>query len=423
MVRSFHEAKEFTNIDDKVIKQGLEFLAKNQAESGMFPETGKIIDHHHVDKSGKGLSLTAFTVLAFLENKEEIPNYQTTINKALDYLVNNIDDNTDIYSLAISAYALQKAKHEKKDAILEKLNARQNKEGGHSWWAEKEPEKKSDEKERYWFMPQNANTEITAYGLLAQLEAGAGEETVPTLKWLVAQRNSNGGFSSTQDTVVGLQALIKFSEKYNVDRGNIEINFSDDKGGNGIITVNDDNAIVLQTHVLDPEAKQVKITGKGKGSTLVQVSYRYNVDKKDDSPQFTVKPEVKDSSNAEQIQLSVCTSFIPQGDETTSNMAVMEVSLPSGYVADQDNLNEIGTVEKVKKVETKNGESVVVIYFDDLDKTEVCPHIKGFRAHRVADQKPSAVIVYDYYDNSRQARAFYEINKTSLNEICDGVEC
>lgn len=144
----------------------------------------------------------------------------------------------------------------------------------------------------------------------------------------------------------------------------------------------------------------MKITGKGKGSTLVQVSYRYNVDKKDESPRFTIKPEVKDSSTSELIELSVCTSFIPQGDEKTSNMAVMEVSLPSGYIADQDNLNEIETVGRVQKVETKNGESVVVIYFDDLDSSEVCPLVKGFRAHRVAEQKPSAVIVYDYYDNS-----------------------
>lgn len=49
----------------------------------------------------------------------------------------------------------------------------------------------------------------------------------------------------------------------------------------------------------------------------------------------------------------------------------------------------------------KNGDTLVVVYFDNMTPVPVCPVIKAFRNCDVAFQKPSAVVVYDYYDNSK----------------------
>lgn len=45
-------------------------------------------------------------------------------------------------------------------------------------------------------------------------------------------------------------------------------------------------------------------------------------------------------------------------------MAVMEVGLPSGYVADVDALPSVLQIPKVKRVETQLQDTGVVIYFD-----------------------------------------------------------
>ena len=45
-------------------------------------------------------------------------------------------------------------------------------------------------------------------------------------------------------------------------------------------------------------------------------------------------------------------------------MAVMEVDLPSGYVADVDALTSIPRAKEVKRIDTRNGDTNVVIYFD-----------------------------------------------------------
>jgi len=55
-------------------------------------------------------------------------------------------------------------------------------------------------------------------------------------------------------------------------------------------------------------------------------------------------------------------SFV--GEE--SNMAVMEISLPSGYIMDDDTLPSLKLIKDVKRVETKNGGTGIDLYFDKV---------------------------------------------------------
>lgn len=50
--------------------------------------------------------------------------YQNIINKAIDYVVRNLEGNEDLYSLAIASYALQLANHNSKNYILQTLDVR-----------------------------------------------------------------------------------------------------------------------------------------------------------------------------------------------------------------------------------------------------------------------------------------------------------
>lgn len=47
-------------------------------------------------------------------------------------------------------------------------------------------------------------------------------------------------------------------------------------------------------------------------------------------------------------------------------MAVMEVSLPSGFTVDPDSLPSLQSSQSVKRVETKDGDTVVMLYFDKV---------------------------------------------------------
>ena len=60
-------------------------------------------------------------------------------------------------------------------------------------------------------------------------------------------------------------------------------------------------------------------------------------------------------------------------------------------------------------METKEGDTVVVVYFDDIEKKELCPVFKAYRTHKVAKQRPAPVIIYDYYDNCECKENIFEL--------------
>jgi len=55
-------------------------------------------------------------------------------------------------------------------------------------------------------------------------------------------------------------------------------------------------------------------------------------------------------------------------------MAVMEVSLPSGFTVDRDSLPSLEMSSHVKRVETRNGDTMVVLYFDKVEYTFITGH-------------------------------------------------
>lgn len=55
--------------------------------------------------------------------------YNNVINKAIDYVVRNLEAGDDTYSLAVASYALQLANHNSKEYILQTLDARSIRKG------------------------------------------------------------------------------------------------------------------------------------------------------------------------------------------------------------------------------------------------------------------------------------------------------
>lgn len=90
------------------------------------------------------------------------------------------------------------------------------------------------------------NVETTAYVLLTLQCIGNDSECLPILKWLLNQRNDQGGFEGTQDTIVGIEALASFATKISSKNNKVDINISTSNGIKSDFTVNAENSLVLQ---------------------------------------------------------------------------------------------------------------------------------------------------------------------------------
>ncbi|XP_035739692.1 CD109 antigen-like isoform X1 [Vespa mandarinia] len=419
VAKSFRQATEYITIDNKVIDEALQWLSNNQAENGSFPEVGRVSHRDMQGGAAKGLALTAFTLIAFLENPNAIEKYRNNINRGVDYIVRNMDGLDDPYALSICTYVLNLAKHSHETNAFYVLQSKALTEDDIKWWSK--PIAK-DDKNPWHSLPSSVDVEMTSYALLTYLRRNLVAESIPIMKWLVKQRNSEGGFASTQDTVIGIYALAQLGEKLMVKDNSVFLTLVYE-GGQNQLNINSRNSMILQKQILPKKTRFVNITVSGNGFAIVQVSYEYNLNVTGAWPLFTLDPQVDRNSNANHLQLSICSGFVPTKEANESNMAVMEISLPSGFTVDRDSLPSLEVSQNVKRVETKNGDTMVVLYFDKMVIHEYCPTVSAYRTHKVAKQKPVPVSIYDYYDSSRRARVFYEPRVASLCDICEDEEC
>ncbi|GIY91023.1 CD109 antigen [Caerostris darwini] len=410
VVRSFHQAKEFMEIDENVMNTALEWLARQQKADGSFGEPGEI--HHKAMQGGSGSknALTAYVLLAFLENQAQ-KTFGQEMDRASKYLSKELKNSQDPYFVAIVTYAFHLSEHSEKDIALQKLLSLSTRGSETINW--QKPEVKSAS-----YKPQSQDVEMTAYALLTYTVRGDVAGSLPILRWLISQQNEFGGYSSTQDTVVGIQALAALGMRLASTSISINVTYNSNDMRK-TLSINSDNAMILQKVILPSDTKSVSLQADGFGVAIVQVSWSYNLETTE-TPAFALKPVLSKASTDDYMELDICTHYKEDG---SSNMAVMEVSLPSGFQADTETLPLIKKLQKIKRVETQDGDTNVVIYFDRIGNEEMCVTVPAYRNHKVALQKPVPVKVYDYYDLSKSARMFYEPKVVNLCNICEGQDC
>lgn len=202
---------------------------------------------------------------------------------------------------------------------------------GKQWW--QKPILPQDSKNIWYSKPISINIEMTAYGLLALLEAGLYSKSLPILKWLLSQRNELGGFQSTQDTFIGLKAIAKYAERTSTNFNNVQISLKYKEGSDKLLNVNSNNALIQQTYEvciiiilitsrlpknainttcchhsqLPDTVRLVNITATGRGFALLQLSYRYNLNVTGAWPLFTLDPQPNKNSHQDYLHLTVCT--------------------------------------------------------------------------------------------------------------------
>ncbi|XP_006818468.2 complement C3-like, partial [Saccoglossus kowalevskii] len=134
----------------------------------------------------------------------------------------------------------------------------------------------------YWYThnPSAIEVETTAYALLTQVELDNIAYSNAIVVWLTSQRNSQGGFISTQDTIIALYALVKYSSAAkNVIETPVHMNCTITKGAgdayNEVITLNDEGSMVQHIREV-PVGGKLYIDTTGTGIGNLQVEVRYN---------------------------------------------------------------------------------------------------------------------------------------------------
>lgn len=299
--RFFKKASKYTQIDKDVIKSALEYLAGIQNDNGSFPERGD----PYLTEDLNDVSLTAFVLLAFIENKGAFPEFHNLINKGVNYVVQEMDTSNDLYTLAIGCYLLYKGNHNAKSAFIQKLDSLATHEGDRKWFM---PMVSSYERKSPWYNDSySLSVEVSSYAVLALLENGSVDEAKDVVNWLIDQQNHNGGFVSSHDSVLALMALVSFAEKVKSADNSVQVKFGYGSGINTQINVNNENNLVEQTFELPTNIRNLTLTANGKGLGYVKVNYNYNTNITGAWPRFVLDPQVNRISHKDYLHLSICT--------------------------------------------------------------------------------------------------------------------
>ncbi|KAM9293565.1 ovostatin-like [Morus bassanus] len=411
--KSFAQARRYIYIDDNVQSQSLIWLASKQKSDGCFENTGSHFNNALKGEEEGEYSLTAYVVAALLEagHSAAHPVVQSGMNCLETAFGNGIHN---IYNQALFAYAYGLAGKEKRyQFFLENLDKTATRDGGSVHW-QRENKPPAEHSPVFYSRAPSAEIEMTSYVLLALLNKAklAPEELSyisRIVRWLVKQQNPYGGFSSSQDTVVALQALaqygyLTFSKK---NLNTVKVNFMEFPSKT--FQVNDKNRFLLQQASLPTIPGNYSVEVKGTGCVYLQTTLRYNVHlpKKTAGFSLSVRPaNVSCTSNfPPKFDLVLSASYT--GNRKVSNMAIIDVKMLSGFVPVRSSLKKLQYQNSVvDHVDIKNNH--ILFYLQKVSRKEISFSFSVEQSLPVSDIKPVPVHIYDYYETDEYALAEYK---------------
>ncbi len=404
VLKTFAQAKDLVFVDDSVLNDAAGWISSHQNSDGSFEAVG-FVAHQELMGGVQGKdALTAYAAIALLEAGQAQP-----AARALGYLEGRLAGINDPYSLALVTYALELGKSGRAQEAYQKLIAlAQEDENGLHWsGGGPEPLPIEGQGRPAEFRPPVASSsdiEATGYAALALIKQGDAVNAQRAAKWLVAHRNSQGGFGSTQDTVVALQALTELAATAASDTEMTVTVRAGDVSKD--VQITPDNFDVTQL-VDVPAGTTVTVDGQGKGQAVYQVVSRYNLPdagKEQKAFDISVDYDTTSVSVNDIVRMNAKVTFNPPepldgapDQPLKAGMVVLDIAVPTGFAPARESLDRlISSDPKVKRYDIAGRK--VIFYIQDMLPGETLALSFDVKAQYPVRGKGAASQAYSYYN-------------------------
>uniref|UniRef100_A0A4W4F1F1 Uncharacterized protein n=1 Tax=Electrophorus electricus TaxID=8005 RepID=A0A4W4F1F1_ELEEL len=368
VLRTFGQAQNYIFIDPENIDSAKTWLIKKQRPDGCFIRQGRLFNNRMKGGVNDDVTMTAYITASLFELGAEVMD--PAVSGGLRCLKSTIGNLTNTYTTALLAYAFSVAgENDARDQMLKELDSVAISGDGRLHWSQSALDD-SD----------SLAVEISSYVLLAvlttdQLSTADLGYANRIVSWLVRQQNPYGGFSSTQDTVVALQALALYSTKVFSSDGSSTVTVQSAGGDSHKFDVHQNNKLLYQEKPLQDVPGKYSIEVKGSTCVSVQVSLVclswYHIG------------DLKHSNSCRIYFKILFFPFRYNGTLASTNMVIVDIKLLSGFTADP---NEVSS----------NIMNTPMNY--ELHIKQVLP---------VKNLKPAVIKVYDYYQTNDQSETEY----------------
>lgn len=492
------------------LQETAQWLLHQQQEDGSFLDSCPVL-HREMQGGLVGndetVALTAFVVialhhgLAIFKEGSAVPlrqKVESSISKANSFLGAKASAGLlGAHAAAITAYALTltEAPEDDKNVAHNNLMAMVQETGNSLYWgsvagsqnnalsptpAPRGPTDPMPKAPAVWI-------ETTAYGLLhLLLREGKAEMADQVASWLTQQASFQGGFRSTQDTVIALDALSAYwIAAHTTEEKELNVTLSS-VGRSGFMSYD----LQLNNHQvqgLEEELQfsldnkiNVKVEGNTKGTLKVLRAYNVldmnttcqdlhievtvvghveytmeaNEDYEDyygeeapgeailgDDPEALAQPvtplqlfegrrnrrrrEAPKAGSEQDFRVQYTVCIWRSGKVELSGMAIADITLLSGFHALRADLEKLTSLSDryVSHFETEGPH--VLLYFDSVPTTRECVGFGAVQEVAVGLVQPASAILYDYYNPESKCSVFYGAPSRSklLSTLCSGDVC
>ncbi|XP_035528727.1 LOW QUALITY PROTEIN: complement C4-B [Morone saxatilis] len=462
-------------VTEKEISHTVRHLLTVQQPDGSFSDKQPVLHRGVLKGIDQEAFMTAFITLAlqrslqFLET--EMRNYAgKTISKSIAYLLSHFEELQHPYAVAITAYCLSVCQPEGTDlsSVWSKLEglATEGKNGCYLWTTNDSPENQK--------FADVITVETTAYALLTAVELGHITWADKTVCWLTTQENYFGGFKSSQDTIMALEALAEYELKRSVSpeanliaefsvpgksdivklelekkKDRVETDLKKLKGNNIVVQLTGKGDVKLKVlkayHLLEPknDCNQVSISvtveGKVKYTAKVIENYEYyddygnNEDIETRVPRSAIewfdartrnRRDLDNNLNSDKtVTYRICVSH--SQNRKLTGMAIADITLLSGFEALTTDLDKLKQQPEQYIAHYEASYGRVLLYFNELFEREECISFDAIQRVPIGLLQPAPAVFYDYYEPSIKCTVFYSAPQRSkmVSKLCSEDVC
>uniref|UniRef100_A0A8C8BQX9 NTR domain-containing protein n=1 Tax=Oncorhynchus tshawytscha TaxID=74940 RepID=A0A8C8BQX9_ONCTS len=413
VVKTLGQVDKYVKVDSVMLSNSIFWLInKAQNEDGSFREFSFCprVQGASVDSVDQSVFFTSFVMIG-IKTAMAVENcglltFSLALKRAAGYISDHAPRVKSLYAKAVAAYALTLEDRDSMQSVILYDGL------------EKQAREKGNPVEyRYWheidarlnpLKPDKASAqtvETTSYVLLTGLIKAKHNYALPIINWLTQDQRYGGGFHSTQDTILTLEALTEYSKVVKYTKLDLLIEAS------YIKTREQLGKIVLTQK--KPVGKPIEVRAYLHPHMLCDPKFTHCLQK---DHFFSIRPS-----------FPWVFLYNPPPNEvfTDSSHTVMEIQLPTGVQPFQEDLNMFRDgLESVISDYKITGDKVVLqldsVPFDQF----VCVGFRIKELFRVGMVSASLFKIYEYNDQESQCSKLYSPPiETKLLRLCVGEQC
>lgn len=383
-------------VDPAVIAEMQTFLAERQQADGSWPSDGRL--EYAIGVSGNDVSTTAYVSWSLAHSGYD----GRAVDDGLDYVERSLDvesAGTGTLAVVLNALVDAEAKPQLRQRVAGELASRAERDDdGAVYWV------RSETAGGYEYGSKNVLTTAMVANAFVTGQYHPGL-TDGALQYLVSNKRGDGGWGSTQSTVMALKALVAAQQgTAEVETGTLRVSVNGERAAT--VEVTEATRDEVQTVVLPSSVgpTDVTIDGPADSGLYYEVTNEYyapwetvEAERTGGSSPLGMTVEYDRTNLTVDDTVSVRTTI--RNDGGRIGMALVDLGVPPGFTVEESSLDELVREGVISRYEVAGQQ--VVVYVEDLEGS--LSFSFDVRATQPIEARSGASEVRDYYDPDTSA--------------------